>query len=125
MAVSGPWFDGRAEAAITDYRDWAAHEVGHQASADWHLNMNSAFQHPTGYYESTVRVDDEPGQSVVHDAGTVYNFWLEGIGRRNAPVTRFAGYHSAERAATEAKAQIERLADPIPARFIAAMGGGR
>ena len=78
-----------------------------------------------GYYESTISVEDDTNASAVHDDGLIYNYWLEGIGRRNAPVTSFAGYHSARQAAIEAKAEIERLIDPIPAEFLARMGGGR
>lgn len=125
MPVSGPMFDGRAEAAIADYTDWAAHEVGHQAYADWHEYLDQSLQFPTGYYESTISVEDDTNASAVHDDGLIYNYWLEGIGRRNAPVTSFAGYHSARQAAIEAKAEIERLIDPIPAEFLARMGGGR
>jgi len=123
MPVSGPFFDGGADDAISDYCDWAAHEVGHQALADWHENMDEAFRAPTGRYEATVHVEDAPRESVVHDTGMIYNYWLEGYGSRNAPVTSFKGYFSAERAATEAKAQIERLVVPIPAEFMSRMGG--
>lgn len=124
MPVTGPLFDGRMDAAIAEYTTWAAAEIGHQAYADWHEFLDSSLQHPTGYYESTISVEDDTNESVVHDNGLIYNYWLEGIGRRNAPVTVFEGYHSAERATIEIKAQIERLIDPIPAEFLAKMGGG-
>jgi hypothetical protein len=123
MPVSGPLFDGRMDQAIADYADWAAHEVGQQALADWHEYLDSSLQHPTGYYESTLQLTDTTNQSVAHDNGLIYNYWLEGIGRRNAPVTRFEGYHSAERAATQAKASIDELVNPIPATFMSEMGG--
>ena len=123
MPVSGPLFNGGFDAAVADYADWAAHEVGHQALADWHEFLDQSLQHPTGYYESTIRVDDDTNESVVHDNGLIYNYWLEGIGRRNAPVTRFEGYHAADRATIEAKAEIQRLIDPIPAEFLSRMGG--
>jgi hypothetical protein len=62
---------------------------------------------------------------VVHDTGMIYNYWLEGHGSRNAPVTRFAGYHAAQHGAARADARAGELVDPIPARFMAGMGGGR
>jgi hypothetical protein len=42
----------------------------------------------------------------VHDSGIVYGPWLEGVGSRNAPVTRFAGYSMFRKVAQ----QIERKA---------------
>lgn len=125
MPVSGPLFDGRAASALDDFAEWAHAEIGQQALADWQYNMDQAFQYPTGYYESTISLDSDEYGTTAHDDGVIYNFWLEGIGRRNAPVTRFEGYHSAERAAIDAKARIEELIDPIPPRFLAAMGGVR
>lgn len=123
--MTGPLFDGRALAALRDYKDWAEREVAQQAMAEWHLNMDRAFQHPTSYYESTVHLSSDGDGAVVHDTGVIYNYWLEGLGSRNAPVTRFAGYHSAQGAADEAAAQVGRLVDPIPREFLARMGGGR
>jgi hypothetical protein len=125
MPLSGPLFDGRATAALDDYTEWAHAEVGQQALADWQSNMDSAFQYPTGYYESTVRLDSDEYGTTAHDTGLIYNYWLEGIGRRNAPRTRFEGYHSASRAAEQAQQRIGELIQPIPAQFMAAMGGGR
>lgn len=123
MTLSGPLFDGGAVAALDEYARWAEAEVGQQAMADWHENMDTSFKFPTGYYESTVHMDSDAYGTLVHDDGLIYNYWLEGYGSRNSPVTRFPGYFSAERAATDAKAAIERLIDPIPQRFIEAMGG--
>lgn len=125
MPATGPLFDGRAKRALADYTDWADHQVGRQAMADWHLELDRSLQYPTGRYESTIHLSDDPFGSVVHDTGMIYNYWLEGHGSRNAPVTRFRGYHAAQRGAEMARARAKSMVDPIPERFMAAMGGGR
>lgn len=124
MPVSGPLFDGRAKRALQDYTDWADHEVGRQAMADWHLELDRSLQHPTGRYESTIHLSSEANSALVHDRGMIYNYWLEGHGSRNAPITRFRGYHAAKRGAEMARARAKSLVNPIPERFLAAMGGG-
>ncbi|HET9889649.1 MAG TPA: hypothetical protein VFQ42_04035 [Mycobacterium sp.] len=123
--MTGPIFDGRAAQAVQDYIEWAASTTGQQAMADWHTNLEDSLQYPTGYYESTIQMDPFNAEDgvVVHDDGVIYNYWLEGYGSRNFPVTRFEGYRSAERAAIEAKARMEELVNRIPAEFIGAMGG--
>lgn len=122
--MTGPIFDGRAEQAVGDFLAWAQETTGQQAMADWHTNLEDSLQHPTGFYESTIHMDPVSEDGViVHDDGVIYNYWLEGYGRRNFPVTRFEGYRSAERAAIEAKARMEELVNRIPGEFLAAMGG--
>jgi hypothetical protein len=117
--LTGPIFDdGAWHKAVDRYGDWAQTEGANAASDLWHAGMQATFQHPTGYYDSTVHVD----QSSVHDEGTVYNYWLEGIGRRNSPVTRFPGYHNARHAAIALQRELPRLVDPIPERFLREMG---
>jgi hypothetical protein len=123
MAATGPLFDGRAQAALRDYEEWAQREVAQQAMADWHLNMERSFREPTGRYESTVHLTEDEYGAIVHDQGMIYNYWLEGYGSRNFPVTAFAGYFSAERAADELRPRAAGLVNPIPARFLSQMGG--
>lgn len=120
--LSGPLFNtGEWHAAVGRYGEWAEHQGALFADQAWHEGMHATFQNPTGLYESTVK----PEGSVVHDTGLIYNFWLEGIGSRNAPVTRFPGYHNARQAAEATQERIVELVSPIPAEFITAMGGGR
>ena len=94
VIVSGPIFDGRAENALLMY----GHDVGqHVADTGKSLvraHLAAVIRHPTGRYEAGVHTDRQANDVAIHDADVVYGPWLEGVGSRNAPVTRFAGYHT-------------------------------
>lgn len=73
------------------------------------------FKHPTGYYESNVRIKNSSTGREVWDggwAGPVYGPWLEGVGSRNN-TTRFKGYHSFRNAARALELRIEDLGDRL------------
>jgi hypothetical protein len=86
--------------------------------------MGAYFKHPTGYYESrvtTTRVSSDV--SLVHDQGVVYGPWLEGVGSRNVPVTRFAGYSHWRQTKTVAQARAPQIAERTVRRHLPEMGG--
>jgi hypothetical protein len=63
-----------------------------------------------------VHVRREYGSHVVSDggwSGPVYGPWLEGIGSRNAPVTRFRGYHAFRKASEALQRRIAGMGDRI------------
>lgn len=92
--LSGPMFDGRAEAAVEaatrDISKTAAQEGKNLVDA----RLGEVLQHPTGRYEAHIRTNTiSPYINKVDDGGRiVYGPWLEGVGSRNAPKTRFRGY---------------------------------
>lgn len=110
MRYDGPIFDFRGRRAFRDFRQELEEE-----SAEWVLNhikgtFHAEFKHPTGYYESNVRVRNG---SEVWDgglAGPVYGPWLEGVGSRNR-TTRFKGYHAFRLAAQALDRRIEDMGD--------------
>ena len=53
------------------------------------------------------------GHVSVNDAGIIYGWWLEGIGSRNFPVTRFRGYFSFKRAAATLRVQAPKIAERL------------
>lgn len=55
-------------------------------------HLDRVMRAPTGEYLSRVAVKPEGDGYVVHDGGSVKGPWLEGVGSRNFPVTRFKGY---------------------------------
>lgn len=61
-----------------------------------HLLQASSFRYqssfPTGYAARHIVNRDMGSQHVVTDSGIVYGAWLEGVGSRNFPKTRFKGY---------------------------------
>ena len=123
IAVSGPLFDGRADRALDQFADDLQHEVARQAFADVMTNLNESIKHPTPYYETQVNVRDVQGASVVNDRGISYGPWLEGVGSRNFPKTRFKGYASFRRAVQRVRGEVPRISQVVLRRHIGKMGG--
>jgi hypothetical protein len=98
MGTTGPIFEpgwlGQFKKGITESR----HEVAEHGLERWMFNMNSSFQTQTPYYAVHARLRKFPHQDIVDDQQIVYGYWLEGIGSRNFPVTRFKGYRAMGRA---------------------------
>lgn len=116
ITVSGPLFDGRAARELAAYCDEAREQIAEFGEEHVLLLMGMAFRHPTGYYESHVITERVAADSSrVHDQGIVYGPWLEGVGSRNSPVTRFPGYWHWKRTkallATAAPGMAQRLLD--------------
>jgi len=107
----GPVFDGQADRLIHDATEKMRDDVADAASAEWHRYMNLSFKHPTPYYWTQVTTERQGASTVVHDRGIIYGFWLEGIGSRNAPVTRFRGYHSRDRAVTSIEPRVKAICE--------------
>jgi len=106
VRVSGPVFDGRADAAVRDFCDEAERDIAAQGYSEVMTNLNQSIKNPTPNYEMQITVTKTASGRVVHDRGVVYGPWLEtGAGRR----TRFRGYHSFARA----RAAIETKAPAI------------
>ena len=111
VRVSGPVFDGRADAAVRDFCDEAERDIAGQAYSEVMTNLNQSIKNPTPNYETQITVTQRGADQVVHDRGIVYGPWLEtGAGRR----TRFRGYHSFARA----RAAIETKAPAIVQRAL-------
>lgn len=115
MRYSGPIFDFRARRAFADMREELEEEA-----AEWALDhikdtYHRRFKHPTGYYESNVRIKNDSGGHEVWDggwAGPVYGPWLEGVGSRNN-TTRFKGYHAFREAAQALDQHIDEIGDRL------------
>lgn len=79
VRVSGPLFDGRAQAAVDDFAREAQRDVAAQAYSEWMTNLNRSIREPTPYYETQITVTQRGADQVVHDRGIVYGPWLEGV----------------------------------------------
>jgi hypothetical protein len=119
--VTGPMFDGHAKRAAHDYLDKALMDIGQQGMADVHLMLDQSIRNPTPYYETQITVERAGSDVVVHDRGVVYGPWLEGVGSRNYPATRFAGYHSFRRAFQQLDRKAEQIATHALPSFLARM----
>lgn len=110
----GPVFDGRASAAVRAFIDDAEHEIAQTGVNVLQVQLDRVLKHQTPYYRTQITTDRVAGDSVVEDGGVVYGPWLAGVGSRNAPKTRFAGYNH-WRVAT---ARLQTLAKPIAERVL-------
>jgi hypothetical protein len=113
VRVSGPIFDGRADAYISEACQDAQTALGGVALAAVRAGT-SAFRHSTGRYES--RLDMRSGRrAAVVAAPLIYGPWLEGTGSRNRS-SRFPGYHfwatAAAAVAAAARPVVEAVLAP-------------
>lgn len=89
---SGPLFDGRAVGIVERYTVAARDRLAQEGENRVHARLHEVLRHPTGYYESHIHTDRQINDLVITDTPVVYGPWLEGVGSRNSPATRFPGY---------------------------------
>lgn len=107
----GPLTDGRANMIMRRYADAVENRTADEAYNLVRFYLDANLKNPTPYYELQVRIDRSGGNPRVTDGGVIYGPWLEGEGSRNAPVTRFAGYHTFRTVAQIIDRDAERIAD--------------
>lgn len=120
--MRGPIFDGRAAHEIAAFCDDAREQIAQFGEEHVLTLMGAAFRHPTGYYESRIITERVAADSSrVHDQGIVYGPWLEGVGSRNSPVTRFPGYWHWKRTKALVAARGPQIADRLLQRYLPRM----
>jgi hypothetical protein len=101
VKLSGPFFDGRADDAVDMYCTDVRSDLATRGLIG--VMTVLASPHPTGirertpYYETQLNIAGNANTDeslIVNDNMVLYGKWLEGIGSRNWPVTRFRGYHA-------------------------------
>jgi hypothetical protein len=115
VRFSGAFFDYRGRRLFREFSEEVEEE-----GAEWALDhiqgtFHTHFKHPTGFYESNVRIHNTSTGHEVWDggyAGPVYGPWLEGVGSRNA-TTRFKGYWAFRKAASALERRIEDMGERI------------
>jgi hypothetical protein len=123
MELNGPLFDGIAARVARDM----ARDV-EQALADQGQNMVlgrliQVIRKPTPYYWTQLEQINRRGGTEVTGESVIYHWWLEGVGSRNFPVTRFKGYRSFEITARALGQRAESVAEPVVRHHMPAMGG--
>lgn len=95
VEYKGPFFNsGEWDMAMRHFMEDMTMDAADQGTRELRTSMFATFKVPTGRYERTVKASPLSfGASKIDGEGTVYAWWLEGIGSRNSPVTRFPGYH--------------------------------
>lgn len=114
VSRTGPLFNGLAKKAARDFTREASLEIATQGQKMWIAQLDSSIKVNTGYYTSQVQVTTAGDLNTVHDGGVIYGPWLEGVGSRNSPVTRFKGYFSMRKT----KAKLDRMSPKIAERVL-------
>lgn len=122
--TSGPVFNGLASGLLTRMAADCQRKVADASEETWQAFMDATFRHPTGFYQSHVNIAERGQDLVVNDRGVIYGFWLEGIGSRNSPVTRFPGYFNRRRAVQHINGQVDAICEPIVARAVEEINHG-
>jgi hypothetical protein len=99
VLLTGPLFDGRASDWTARAVDDIRHSVAQHAFDAWNEGMESTFRVNGHVYQSFSHVVDDGPDTLVNDGWGItndlpYGPWLEGLGSRNSPVTRFPGYRN-------------------------------
>jgi hypothetical protein len=110
--VSGPVFDGRADAALRAYEDDAAEAIAYQGYNMVQAELHRVLRNPTGYYQSKIRVTGRRREYRLDDSGVVYGPWLEGTSRRNQ-TTRFKGYSTFRRVKQRLDTQALQIGERV------------
>ncbi|WP_327132011.1 hypothetical protein OG311_13555 [Streptomyces sp. NBC_01343] len=108
--------DSRASRIMRKYADEVEREVSDFAHDQVLRELDLVLQHPTGYYESRVRVHQVGDLFQVDDSGVVYGPWLAGEGERNRE-TRFKGYRHWRRAQEATDHEAEPVAERAFRRY--------
>lgn len=87
--------------------------------------LANSIRNPTPIYQTHIIIDNRRDDDwSVTDQGLVkYNYWLEGTGSRNFPVTRFKGYHAFQRAYEMTQARVPNLAGVEVGKAVRRLGG--
>lgn len=95
VRMTGPILEGQAPAIVEAMTVSTVAEIADYAKFEVLMQLHQVLQHPTGYYESQITDQTlSPTMHRIHDNNVIYGPWLEGIGSRNYPATRFKGYRT-------------------------------
>lgn len=118
---SGPFFDGRSEAAVDAFVNEATEEIADHGFNLVHSELEMVLRHPTGYYQSQISTERvTPGHWLLHDNGVIYGPWLEGTSERNR-TTRFKGYFTFRKVAQLLKIEAKAIAERILIKYVGRM----
>lgn len=128
MRVSGPLFDGQADAAVQAWIKQVKKDGARQAQSiiqSKARRWNRSGRGGTGVAAEHVKTADDGEYYLVYgrnDKGEVWWPWLEGTSRRNTS-TRFKGYHAFRLAKNIVAKRIRQLGEDDLRRYIEQMGG--
>lgn len=110
--INSPALDARSTRIMKDFADELEEEVGEFARKTLLTELDLVLKHPTGYYESQIRLHDEGPLQVVDDSGVIYGPWLAGTSERNRE-TRFKGYLHWRKTQQATETEAERRGESL------------
>ena len=120
VTLEGPLFTHGPQ--IVDYHvNLMSKELASQAELAIKFQGQASFRYesspPTGAWARSIKTRTAATIGAlkgweVHDSGIVYGPWLEGVGSRNYPVTRFRGYSTFRKVAQEIERKAPRMLLP-------------
>ena len=112
VVKTGPLFDGRAAKQLDNACDEISRRVATLGAAVIRTELHRVFRNETPYYRFQNEARKEaPGVWKIWDRMVIYGPWLEGIGSRNFPKTRFKGYATYRRKFQEIDRRAGIIAD--------------
>lgn len=106
VRYTGSAFAPGAAIAISAAMHKGQDKLARNAEAMIHTLQRHYFRQYTGYEARHTQVLDRGSHHLLFSSNVTYGPWLEGVGSRNYPVTRFPGYHIYRKVAQ----QIDRTA---------------
>lgn len=111
VSTSGPFFDGRRDQVVQRLQENLKKSVAQKGENLVRQRLQESIRVNRGVYESHIQTEHQQNDLMVTDGGMVYGPWLEGVGSRNFPKTRFKGYASFRLATQELERQVPSIAD--------------
>jgi hypothetical protein len=114
----GPIFDGRLEKTVADAASTSEKRIATLGASMVRSRLQRVLKTQTPYYRlRVVAAPDLPGWKVT-DQAVIYGHWLEGTGSRNAPVTRFKGYHTFRIITQELDGRAKMIAENVYIEYL-------
>jgi hypothetical protein len=128
--LNGPVFDRyetdiateRARQDTEDALQDAAYERVKALGQSRFRYVDKSNHHVPGKWLHSIRKTYE-GDLPAVDTGIIYGYWLEGVGSRNFPKTRFRGYRMWRETTQQIQAEAEKIAQPHIDRAVARLNG--
>lgn len=112
VVKTGPFFDGRAAKKLDEACDEISRRVAVLGAATIRAELSNVLRVETPYYRLQNEARKEaPATWKIWDRGVIYGPWLEGVGSRNFPKTRFKGYATYRRKFQEIDRRAGTIAD--------------
>lgn len=115
--VHGTFFSPGLPYVMFAFLHKAQDKIANEAERKVHAFQSLMFRYqsspPTGYAARHIVNRDMGSQHLITDSGIVYGAWLEGVGSRNSPVTRFKGYSIFRRTTRDVQNRAVHIATPV------------